>query len=137
CATRDTRGRSCPVRRLAVHGFEILATEGTAEVLRRNGVHARIVRKQSDGTGPAGEPTIVRLILDGEVDLIVNTPFGDPGHSGPRLDGYEIRTAAVLRGVPCITTVQGLAAAVQGIQATVRGDVGVRSLQEHARVLRG
>ncbi|SDR09637.1 carbamoyl-phosphate synthase large subunit [Thermostaphylospora chromogena] len=136
-ANRDKRAMIFPVKALADLGFEILATEGTAEVLRRNGVHARIVRKQSDGTGPAGEPTIVRLILDGEVDLIVNTPFGDPGHSGPRLDGYEIRTAAVLRGVPCITTVQGLAAAVQGIQATVRGDVGVRSLQEHARVLRG
>src|SRR5690606_22153496 len=102
-ANRDKRAMIFPVKALADLGFEILATEGTAEVLRRNGVHARIVRKQSDGTGPAGEPTIVRLILDGEVDLIVNTPFGDPGHSGPRLDGYEIRTAAVLRGVPCIT----------------------------------
>ena len=66
----------------------------------------------------------------------MNTPFGSPGQSGPRLDGYEIRTAAVLRGIPCITTVQGLAAAVQGIQAIVRGDVGVRSLQEHAERLR-
>jgi len=106
-------------------------------VLRRNGVRARIVRKQSDGPGPDGEPTVVRRILDGEVDLIVNTPFGGPGQSGPRLDGYEIRTAAVLRGIPCVTTVQGLAAAVQGIQALIRGDVGVRSLQEHARRLRG
>ena len=49
-----------------------------------------------------------------------------------RLDGYEIRTAAVRRGVPCVTTVAGLAAAVQGIEATIRGDMGVRSLQEHA-----
>ena len=67
----------------------------------------------------------------------MNTPFGSPGQSGPRLDGYEIRTAAVVRGIPCITTVQGLAAAVQGIQAIVRGDIGVRSLQEHAERLRG
>ncbi|MEU4835793.1 hypothetical protein, partial [Streptosporangium sp. NPDC023615] len=56
-----------------------------------------------------------------------------PGQAGPRLDGYEIRTAAVLRGIPCITTVQGLAAAVQGIQATAWSDPGVRSLQEYAR----
>ena len=136
-ANRDKRAMIFPVKALADLGFEILATEGTAEVLRRNGVRAKIVRKQSDGTGPDGEPTVVRRILDGEVDLVVNTPFGSPGQSGPRLDGYEIRTAAVLRGIPSITTISGLAAAVQGIQAIVRGDVGVRSLQEHAQRLRG
>ncbi|MBA9006606.1 carbamoyl-phosphate synthase large subunit [Thermomonospora cellulosilytica] len=135
-ANRDKRSMVFPVKRLADLGFEILATEGTAEVLRRNGVHARIVRKHSEGPGPDGEPTIVRRVLDGEVDLIVNTPFGSPGQSGPRLDGYEIRTAAVLRGIPCVTTIAGLAAAVQGIEAIVRGDVGVRSLQEHAEHLR-
>ncbi|RJL31357.1 carbamoyl-phosphate synthase large subunit [Bailinhaonella thermotolerans] len=136
-ANRDKRSAIFPVKALADLGFEILATEGTAEVLRRNGVRATVVRKHSAGPGEDGEPTIVRRILDGEVDLIINTPFGSPGQSGPRLDGYEIRTAAVLRGVPCVTTVQGLAAAVQGIQAIVRGDVGVRSLQEHAARLRG
>jgi carbamoyl-phosphate synthase large subunit len=136
-ANRDKRAMIFPVKRLADLGFEILATEGTAEVLRRNGVHAKIVRKHSAGPGPDGEPTIVRRILDGEVDLIVNTPFGSPGQSGPRLDGYEIRTAAVLRGVPCLTTVQGLGAAVQGIEAITAGNVGVRSLQEHAEHLRG
>ena len=71
-----------PVKRLADLGFEIWATEGTAEVLRRNGVRATIVRKHSDGPGPDGEPTIVDRILDGEVDLIVNTPFGSPGSPG-------------------------------------------------------
>jgi carbamoyl-phosphate synthase large subunit len=126
-----------PVKRLADLGFEIWATRGTAEVLRRNGVRAKIVRKHGDGPGPDGEPTVVTRILDGEVDLIVNTPFGSPGHTGPRLDGYEIRSAAVRRGVPCVTTVQGLGAAVQGIEATIRGEVGVRSLQEHAERLRG
>ncbi|WP_214413655.1 carbamoyl-phosphate synthase large subunit [Sphaerisporangium fuscum] len=136
-ANRDKRAMIFPVKALADLGFEILATEGTAEVLRRNGVHAKIVRKQSDGVGTDGEPTIVTRILEGEVDLIVNTPFGSPGQSGPRLDGYEIRTAAVLRGIPCVTTVQGLAAAVQGIQAIAAGSVGVRSLQEHAERLRG
>jgi len=79
----------------------------------------------------------VERIMAGQVDLIVNTPFGSPGQSGPRLDGYEIRTAAVRRGIPCVTTVQGLAAAVQGIEAITRGEVGVRSLQEHAARLRG
>ncbi len=131
-AGKDKRSMIFPVKRLAELGFEIWATSGTGEVLRRNGVHATIVRKHSEGRGPDGEPTIVDRILDGQVDLIVNTPFGGPGQSGFRRDGYEIRTAAVRRGIPCITTVQGLAAAVQGIEAINRDEVGVRSLQEHA-----
>ena len=135
-ANRDKRSMVFPVKRLADLGFEIWATRGTAEVLRRNGVRAKIVRKHSDGPGPDGEPTVVTRIMDGEVDLIVNTPFGSPGHTGPRLDGYEIRSAAVRRGVPCVTTVPGLGAAVQGIEAIIRGEVGVRSLQEHAERLR-
>jgi carbamoyl-phosphate synthase large subunit len=136
-ADRDKRAVVFPVKRLADLGFEIWATEGTAHVLRRNGVRATIVRKHSDGPGPGGEPDIVARISDGEVDLIVNTPFGSPGQAGPRLDGYEIRTAAVRRGVPCVTTVAGLAAAVLGIEAITRGEVGVRSLQQHAVALRG
>jgi carbamoyl-phosphate synthase large subunit len=135
-AGKDKRSMIFPVKRLADLGFEILATQGTGEVLRRNGVRATIVRKHSDGPGPDGEPTIVDRILDGQIDLIVNTPFGSPGQAGPRLDGYEIRTAAVRRGIPCVTTVQGLAAAVQGIEAITRDEVGVRSLQEHAARLR-
>jgi len=135
-ANRDKRSMIFPVKRLADLGFEIWATEGTAEVLRRNGVRAKIVRKHGDGPGPSGEPTVVTRILAGEVDLIVNTPFGSPGQSGPRLDGYEIRTAAVRRGIPCVTTAAGLSAAVQGIEAIIRGEVGVRSLQEHAALLR-
>jgi carbamoyl-phosphate synthase large subunit len=136
-ANSDKRSMIFPVKRLADLGFEIWATEGTAAVLRRNGLRAKIVRKHSDGPGPDGEPTIVTRLLDGQVDLIVNTPFGTPGQSGPRMDGYEIRTAAVRRGIPCVTTTAGLAAAVQGIEAIQRGEVGVRSLQQHAARLRG
>jgi carbamoyl-phosphate synthase large subunit len=136
-ANTDKRTMIFPVKRLADLGFEIWATEGTAEVLHRNGVRARIVRKHRDGPGPDGEPTIVTRLLDGQVDLIVNTPFGVPGQTGPRVDGYEIRTAAVRRGIACVTTTAGLAAAVQGIEAIQRGEVGVRSLQEHAARLRG
>ncbi|UZJ32309.1 carbamoyl-phosphate synthase large subunit [Streptomyces endophytica] len=130
-ANRDKRSMIFPARELVAHGFELLATSGTAEVLRRNGINATVVRKQSEGEGPNGEKTIVQLIHAGEVDLIVNTPYG----TGGRLDGYDIRTAAVARSVPCLTTVQALAAAVQGIEAMNRGDVGVRSLQEHAEHL--
>ncbi len=126
-ANRDKRSMIFPVKRLQDLGFEVLATLGTAEVLRRNGVVATVVGKHSEGRGD----DVVPMLLAGEVDLVINTPFG----VGPRLDGYEIRTAAVARGVPCITTIQGAAACVQGIEALVRGDVGVRSLQEHHAAL--
>jgi carbamoyl-phosphate synthase large subunit len=124
-ANRDKRGAIFPVKRLADLGFRVLATAGTAQVLRRNGVVCEVVGKYSDGPG-----NCVERILAGDVDIVVNTPFGAPGNSGPRLDGYEIRTAAVTAGIPCITTVQGMAAAVQGVEALRRGDIGVRSLQD-------
>ena len=128
-ANRDKRFVIFPVKRLADLGFELLATAGTASMLRRHGVKVRTVRKHSAGPGPDGEKTIVQAILDDEVDLIFNTPHGLSPDGRPRFDGYEIRTAAVLRNVPCVTTVQGLAAAVQGIEAIREGHIGVRSLQ--------
>jgi carbamoyl-phosphate synthase large subunit len=132
-ANRDKRSMIFPIKVLADLGFEILATQGTADVLRRNGVPSSVVRKHFDGTGPNGEPTTVQLIADGDVALVVNTPHGSSGSGGSaRVDGYEIRTAAVRANVPCITTVQGLGAAVQGIEARIRGDIGVRSLQDWA-----
>ncbi|HWI44461.1 MAG TPA: carbamoyl-phosphate synthase large subunit, partial [Nocardioides sp.] len=134
-ANRDKRTMVFPARVLVDYGFEILATQGTAEVLRRNGIEASVVRKHFEGPGPNGEKTTVQMILDGEIDLIVNTPHGVTAGGDSRVDGYEIRSAAVLTGTPCITTVQGLAAAVQGIAAMREGDVGVRSLQEWAKVL--
>jgi carbamoyl-phosphate synthase large subunit len=132
-ANRDKRSMIFPVKVLADLGFEILATQGTAEVLRRNGVPVTVVRKHFEGPGPGGERTTVQLILDGDVDLVVNTPHGSTGGSSARIDGYEIRTAAVMSNVPCITTVQGLGAAVQGIEALRAGGIGVRSLQDWAR----
>ncbi|MBK1788152.1 carbamoyl-phosphate synthase large subunit [Prauserella cavernicola] len=131
-ANRDKRSLVFPVKRLADLGFEVLATSGTAEVLRRNGVPCTVVRKHYQGSGE-DEPNIVEVILDGGVDMVINTPYGN---SGPRVDGYEIRTAAVSRGIPCVTTVQGAAAAVHGIEAVIRGDLGVRSLQQLQASLR-
>ena len=130
-ADRDKRAMVFPVLRLADLGFEVLATEGTADVLRRHGVDATVVRKHSEAA--AGVETIVDRILAGDVEMIINTPYGN---SGPRVDGYEIRAAAVSRGVPCITTVQGAAAAVQGIEAMTAGRIGVRSLQDAHLALR-
>ncbi|GAA1230525.1 carbamoyl-phosphate synthase large subunit [Prauserella halophila] len=137
-ANRDKRSLVFPVKRLADLGFDVVATAGTAEVLRRNGVPCGVVRKQHEAADVAAtmnpdDPNIVELILDGGVDMVINTPYGN---SGPRIDGYEIRTAAVTRGIPCVTTVQGASAAVHGIEAMIRGDVGVRSLQRLQAALR-
>jgi carbamoyl-phosphate synthase large subunit len=129
-ANRDKRAAIFPIKRLFDLGFRILATAGTAQVLRRNGVLAEVVGKYSEGPG-----NIVEEILAGRVELVLNTPFGSPGNSGPRIDGYEIRTAAVHVGIPCLTTVQAAAAAVQGIEELIRDDVGVASLQSHHAAL--
>ena len=130
-ADRDKRAMVFPVRRLADLGFRILATAGTAEVLRRHGVTATVVPKHSSGVGRS----VVERIRDGEVDLVINTPTGSTPGGNPRADGYEIRAAAVSHDVPCITTAQGLAAAVEGIEASRTGEVGVRPLQEWAATL--
>jgi carbamoyl-phosphate synthase large subunit len=129
-ADADKRAMVLPVKRLVDLGFEVLATEGTARVLRRNGITSTRVRKHSSGPGPDGEPTIVQRIYAGEVDMVVNTPSGPAA----RLDGYEIRAATTSVDKPIITTVQQLAAAVQAIESA-GGPVRVRSLQEHARSL--
>jgi carbamoyl-phosphate synthase large subunit len=129
-ANRDKRTMIFPIKVLADMGFEILATQGTAEALRRNGVRATIVRKHFEGPGEGDQRTTVQRILDGDIDLVINTPHGSTGGGAARIDGYEIRTAAVMANIPCITTVQGLGAAVQGIEASTRGSIGVRSLQD-------
>jgi carbamoyl-phosphate synthase large subunit len=126
-ANRDKRSLIFPVKRLADLGFSLLATAGTASVLERNGIPCEVVRKHFEGPD-----NIVDKIAAGEVDLVVNTPVG---HSGPRIDGYEIRAACLDVGVPCVTTVQGAAAAVQAIEAAMRDEVVVTPLQTfHARL---
>jgi carbamoyl-phosphate synthase large subunit len=132
-ANRDKRSLVFPVKRLADLGFRVLATEGTAEMLRRNGIPCDEVRKHFERPAE-GRPaaSAVDVIKAGDVDMVINTPYGN---SGPRIDGYEIRSAAVAMNIPCVTTVQGASAAVQGIEAGIRGDIGVMSLQELHSVL--
>ncbi|ROP35272.1 carbamoyl-phosphate synthase large subunit [Saccharothrix texasensis] len=121
-ANRDKRAVIFPVKALVDAGFEVLATAATAQVLHRGGVAVTVVR--APGDGPDGEPSIVDRVLAGEVDLVVSTSSG-------RHDGSEVRAAATRRGVPCVTTVQGLAATVQGIEAVSRGHAVVTPLREH------
>jgi carbamoyl-phosphate synthase large subunit len=89
-------------------GFRVLATGGTAQAIRRMGVPVERIKKLSEGS-----PNVVERIEAGEVDLVINTPTG----SGARADGYEIRRAAVARGIPCITTMSGASAAQRAIRA--------------------
>ena len=121
-ANRDKRAIVFPAKRLADMGFHLLATGGTAGVLERAGIPVERVAKVSEGPH-----NIAESIRSGGVDLIINTPFG----RGPRSDGYYIRTAAAAAGVPCITTLPGVFAAVRGIEA-LRGEPSEPfTLQEH------
>ena len=106
-------------------GFQILATGGTADALSAKQIPCTRVRKHSEGTGPLGEKTIVELINAGSIGLIINTPVG----RGTRQDGWLIRTAAVQRSVPCITTTAGFKAAVEGIKSLQREELSIRSIQ--------
>lgn len=124
---RDKRAAILPVLRLQQLGYDIAATEGTAEVLRRNGIRASEVLKFHDK--PDAEATsVVELIHRGEVDVVVNTPSG----RSARADGYEIRAAAVAAGIPLFTTIAELSAAVASLDVVGEG-FDVTSLQEYQR----
>jgi carbamoyl-phosphate synthase large subunit len=121
-ANRDKRSILYPAKRLADLGFHLLATRGTAAVLERAGIIVSRVSKVSEGGR-----SVVDLIRDAEVDLVVNTPFG----RGPRTDGSLIRAAAAQAGIPCITTLPAVLAALRGIESVRGGRGEPRSLQEH------
>ena len=121
-ANRDKRAIVFPAKRLADLGFRLLATAGTAGVLERAGITVERVAKVSEGPD-----NIVELIRDGQVDLVINTPFG----RAPRSDGSAIRTASAAASVPCITTLPGVFAAVRGIEAFRGEPTEPRSIQEH------
>ncbi|MDY4492872.1 carbamoyl-phosphate synthase large subunit [Schaalia hyovaginalis] len=125
-ADTDKRAIVFPAARMHELGFAILATAGTASVLRRNGIEAQVVRKSSEGRGPKGEPTVVDLIAEGVIDIVVNTPQT----SENRHDGFQIRQAATSNDKTIITTLQAFNAAVQAIEVRTRGAYRVRSLQE-------
>jgi len=127
-ADRDKRAIILPVLRLQQLGFTILATIGTAEILARNGIAARVVRKYDQGDASLeGEPSIVDLINLSQVDIVINTPSG----RSARVDGYEIRAAAVAADLPLFTTIAQLGAAVASIES-IRDGFEVKSLQDYA-----
>jgi carbamoyl-phosphate synthase large subunit len=102
-------------------GFEVIATGGTAQAIEQMGVPVTRINKLGEGS-----PHVLDLIRKRSCDLVINTPTG----SGARTDGYEIRTAAVRQGIPCVTTMTGATAAARAIAAGRLADAEVRSLQE-------
>ena len=125
-ADSDKRAVILPAHRLQELGFDLVATEGTAEILARNGIAVDVVRKYSETHG-SGDTNIVDLINAGEIDIVVNTPSG----GAARADGYEIRAAAVAGDKALFTTMAVLGAAVSALPV-LRDGFDVKSLQEYA-----
>ncbi|WP_130177416.1 carbamoyl-phosphate synthase large subunit [Cryobacterium sp. SO1] len=122
---RDKRAVILPMLRLSQLGYTIMATEGTAEVLQRNGIGATVVAKFSEKADESVD-TVVDLIRREEVQIVINTPNG----RSARADGYEIRAAAVAGDLPLFTTIAELSAAVASIDS-IRTGFEVTSLQEY------
>jgi len=118
----DKRNIVFIAKKLSDLNFEILATKGTAKALLSNNIPAQTVGKVGEG-----DSKILDLIKNNELKLIINTPSGQRGQSDMR----PIRSLAVARGVPCITTLQGAQAAVSGIEAALKRQLEVKSLQEY------
>ena len=105
-------------------GFKIYSTAGTNLFLTEKDVQSELVRKNSDPE--SAQLSANDLITKGLVQLVINTPLG----RGSRQDGFLIRTAAISRSVPCITTIPGFKAAVAGIAALQKDSFDIKSLQE-------
>ncbi|MCX5687790.1 MAG: carbamoyl-phosphate synthase large subunit [Candidatus Omnitrophica bacterium] len=119
---QDKRNIVFIAKKLEDMGFEILATKGTHKALRSNNIKAHLVGKIGEGHNE-----ILDHIRKGQIQLVINTPSGERSQS----DSKPIRNAAVMRGIPCITTISGAQAAVNGIEATLKNDFQVKSLQEY------
>ncbi len=118
---RDKRAIVPVARQLHALGFKIMSTRGTARLLQTAGIPVEQVRKVHEG-----RPNVVDRIVNGDVHLVINTPFGRETRS----DGYHIRTAAVQHGVSNITTLAAAQASVAAIEAIIHGNPGVIALQD-------
>jgi carbamoyl-phosphate synthase large subunit len=118
---KDKRTIVFVAKKLVDLGFEIVATKGTAKVLVNNGIPVQTVFKVGEG-----RPDIVDRIKNGEIHLVINTPSGKK----PKVDEVAIRSQSVAHNIPCITTLFGAEAAVNGIESLKRG-MSVNSIQEY------
>jgi carbamoyl-phosphate synthase large subunit len=120
---RDKRALLPIAKRLSEMGFSLVATGGTAKLLARQGMEVETVHKVAEGY----RPNVVDLMKRGDIALVFNTP--EDGRA--RKDSSIIRRTAVTQNIPYYTTVDGAQAAVGGIEALLKGEIGVRSLQEY------
>jgi carbamoyl-phosphate synthase large subunit len=118
----DKRNIVFIAKKLSDMGFDIIATDGTAKVLNSNNISSQIVGKIGEG-----RVNLLDLIKKCKIGLIINTPSGARGRS----DMKPIRSSAVMHGIPCITTIQGAQAAVNGIESILKGDFAVKSIQDY------
>jgi len=118
----DKRNITFIAKKLRDMGFDIVATNGTAKVLDSNNISCQVIGKIGEG-----RTELLEFIKNGKIGLIINTPSGARGQSDMR----PIRNAAVMHGIPCITTIQGAQAAVNGIESILKGDFSVKSIQEY------
>jgi len=123
---KDKRAVVFIAKKLVDFGFEIVATKGTAKVLANNGIPVHSVFKVGEG-----RPDIVDRIKNGDIDLVINTPSGKK----PKADEVAIRTQAVVQNIPCITTLSGASAAVNGIESLLKRGISVRTIQEYHRAI--
>ena len=124
-ADKDKFSAIDSARALDELGFELCATAGTSAALANEGIKTQVVAKHSE-KNERSDQSVVDLIENGEIHLVINTPFGRDS----KKDGWFIRSAAIARGVPCITTIPGFKAAVSGIRALQKGGVSTKSLQD-------
>lgn len=125
---RHKRAVVFPAAHLHRLGFNLLATGGTAQVLRNYGIPVEEVARLSETDGTHGQ-NVVEMIEAGKVDIVINTPTGV---EDSRSDGYAIRSAATTADKPMITTMQQLGLAVLAIETMRKKAFAVRSLQEYA-----
>ncbi|MDP1808926.1 MAG: carbamoyl phosphate synthase large subunit, partial [Actinomycetota bacterium] len=121
---RDKQSIIFIARELSALGYDLVSTTGTAEVLRRSGIAVEEVAKAHEG-----RPNIVDRIINKEIVLVINTPWG----RGTRSDGYQIRTVTAAHGVAYVTTIAAAAAVVQGLKALRQGELEVKALQDYHR----
>ncbi|MFH1846650.1 MAG: carbamoyl-phosphate synthase large subunit [Candidatus Omnitrophota bacterium] len=118
----DKRNIVFMAKKLYELGFKVIATQGTAKILKNNSINVDVIKKMHEGT-----PNILDKIKNSEINLIINTPSGKDEHT----DGTIIRSTAVNMGVPCITTLAGAQASVNGIEAALKTGIKVQSIQEY------
>jgi carbamoyl-phosphate synthase large subunit len=121
---KDKRAVVFIAKKLQDLGFRIYSTSGTAQALEKNGIEVKVLPKIAEG-----RPNVLDLMKDGKIQLVINTPSGRI----PRQDEIKIRSQVVLYNIPYTTTISGAQATVNGIEALLKKELGVRSLQEYHR----